>query len=245
MSDPTSAALAKQIAEALGETNIHQVRRVVEHLGVDAAQAHLVEAQRIEAAGGEIVASGKRRRTPGGVFLRLVRDTATPEQRKAIGWPSGTGEPAPAGAPRVRRSQTEPSPPPALPWAALAEHLPTLLTTPGATMSSKITLIGRPGRIIEAQGAVLTVMVSEPAKAPSLPKGLPVPPATPTRYIVYIAAKQWRNVAAAIQNPDDALIVEGYPVYDERLPGLAVLTQAITTRNLQRAKRESEAAPAA
>ena len=245
MPDPTSAALAKQIAEALGETNIHQVRRVVEHLGAAAAQAHLVEAQRIEAAGGEQVASGKRRRTPGGVFLRLVRDTATPEQRKAIGWPSGTGETQPAGAPRTRRLHTEPTLLAALPWAALAEHLPTLLKTPGATMSSKITLIGRPGRIIEAQGAVLTVMVSEPAKAPTLPKGLPVPPAQPTRYIVYIAQKQWQKVAEAIKDPTDALIVEGYPVYDERLPGLAVLTQAITTRNLQRAKRESEAAPTA
>lgn len=110
---------------------------------------------------------------------------------------------------------------------------------------SKITLTGRPGRIIEAQGAVLTVMTTDPAKAPTLPKGLPVPPAQPTRYVVYIAAKQWQKVADAIKQPDDVLIIEGYPVFDERLPGLAVLTQTITTRNLQRAKREAESAPAA
>ena len=68
------------------------------------------------------------------------------------------------------------------------------------------------------------------------------PPATPTKCIVYIAQKQWQRVAEAIQDPTDALIIEGYPVFDERLPGLAVLTQTITTRNLQRAKRAAESA---
>ena len=102
---------------------------------------------------------------------------------------------------------------------------------------SKITLTGRPGKLIEAQGCILTVMATDPTKAPTLPKGLPTPPAKPTSYVVYIAQKQWAKVAEAIQDPGDALIVEGYPIFDERLPGLAVLTQNITTRNLQRTKR--------
>ena len=238
MPAPTTAALAREITEALGETNPHLVRRVVEVLGAEAASAHYTEALRIEATGGELISSGKRRRTPGGVFFRVVRDACTAEQRKALGWPTGEGE-APPAEPHTPRPHRE-SRITALPWAALAEHLPTLLQTPGATMSSKITLTGRPGRIIEAQGAILTVLATDPTKAPTLPKGLPVPPATPTKYIVYIAQKQWQKVAAAIQDPTDALIIEGYPVFDERLPGLAVLTQNITTRNLQRAKRASE-----
>jgi hypothetical protein len=234
MPDPALAALTRRITEALGETNPHLVRRVVEVLGAEAATAHYTEALRIEAAGGELIASGKRRRTPGGVFFRLVRDAATVEQRQAIGWPTGAGETG------QHRPHTEQRIAP-LPWETRLAHLQALLDEKGTVNMSKLTLTGRPGKMIEAQGCILTVMATDPGKAPTLPKGLPLPPAQPTKYIVYIAAKQWQKVAEAIQDPGDVLIVEGYPVFDERLPGLAVLTQNITTRNLQRAKRAAEA----
>ena len=239
MPDPAIIAIAREIAEGLQETNTHLVRRVVEVLGAEAAHGHYIEALGIEATGGEPVASGKRRRTPGGVFFRLVRSAATIDQRRLLGWPTGEGERQPASTPRTHRPRTE-TKIEALPWAALAEHLPALLAERGTANMSKITLTGRPGRIIEAQGAVLTIMTTDPTKAPTLPKGLPVPPAKPTSYVVYIAAKQWAKVAEAIKDPTDVLIIEGYPVFEERLPGMAVLTTNITTRNLQRAKREAE-----
>lgn len=236
MPDTTPAALARQISEALGERNTGLVRRVVEVIGAEAASAHLAEAQRIEAAGGEQIASGKRRRTPGGVFFRLVRTTSTPELRQAMGWPANVGEPRPERPrPIVERPERKVEP---LPWDVRLQHLPALLTERVTVNMSKITLTGRPGKLIEAQGCILTVMTA--SKAPTLPKGLPLPPAKPTSYIVYIAQKQWAKVAEAIQAADDVLIIEGYPVFDERLPGLAVLTQSITTRNLQRTKRAAE-----
>jgi len=234
MPTPDIASLAKQIAEALQEPNTHLLRRVVEVIGPEAAATHLAEAQQIEAAGGELITSGKRRRTAGGVFFRLVRLAATAEQRKVLGWPTGEGEPPRGDRPRVKPVST------ALPWAALTDHLQPLLDQEGIIHMSKITLTGRPGRIITAQDAIITIMASDPGKAPTLPRGLPQPPTKPTSYVVYIAAKQWAKVAEAIKDPGDVLIIEGYPVFDERLPGLAVLTQSITTRNLQRAKRESE-----
>ena len=101
----------------------------------------------------------------------------------------------------------------------------------------KITLIGRPGRIVEKGQVVLTSM--QGAKAPSLPKGLPAPPAEATPYIVYIAARQWRKVAQAMQNPQDRLIIEGYPVLDKRLGTIAVFAQSVTTKLLQAAKQEA------
>lgn len=237
MPDATIAALTKEIAEALQETNSHLVRRVIEVLGPEATRAHYAAAQAIEAAGGELITSGKRRRTPGGVFFRLVRTAATADQRKVLGWPTGEGETPAPRTPRAPRPIIAP-----LPWAVLAEHLQHLLDQEGIVNMSKITLTGRPGRTVAAQGAILTIMTTDPAKAPTLPKGLPVPPAKPTSYVVYIAAKQWAKVAEAIKDPGDVLIIEGYPVFDERLPGLAVLTQSITTRNLQRQKRAAEGA---
>jgi hypothetical protein len=86
---------------------------------------------------------------------------------------------------------------------------------------------------------VLTAM--ESAKAPALPKGLPTPPTTPTTYVVYIARKQWANVAAALENPEDALIVEGWAVYDAELEGIAVFAMQTTTKLLQAAKRQQQA----
>lgn len=76
-------------------------------------------------------------------------------------------------------------------------------------------------------------------KLPTLPKGLPAPPAQPTTFIVYVAAKQWRTVEAALADPRDVLIVEGVPMYDERLPGVALMAQSVTTKTLQATKRQS------
>jgi len=44
-----------------------------------------------------------------------------------------------------------------------------------------------------------------------------------------------------LADPDDALIVKGVPVYDERLPGLALLAQSVTTKTLQTAQRAATA----
>ncbi|MFO7684353.1 MAG: hypothetical protein R6X34_30350 [Chloroflexota bacterium] len=74
----------------------------------------------------------------------------------------------------------------------------------------KITLVGRPGKVIERTDAVIFTMTAP--KPPALPKGLPILPETAvTIYLVYVARKQWDKVAAAIQNPEDGLVIEGYP----------------------------------
>ena len=102
----------------------------------------------------------------------------------------------------------------------------------------KITLIGRPGRVVEKANVVLTSMQQKSDKAPSLPKGLPPVPDEPTTYIVYIARKQWRKVAKSIKDPNDSLIVEGLPVLDRRLGTVAVFARSVTTKLLQTKKRE-------
>jgi hypothetical protein len=79
------------------------------------------------------------------------------------------------------------------------------------------------------------------SKTPSLPKGLPALPSTPTHYTVYIAPKQWTKVAEAIRDPEDALIIEGFPAYDPTLEGIAVYATNITTKKLQQAQRAAQA----
>ncbi len=52
---------------------------------------------------------------------------------------------------------------------------------------------------------------------PNLWRGLPASPTTD--YAVFIARKQWQKVAQAAQDPQDPLIVEGYPTVDPRFQG--------------------------
>lgn len=221
------AVVAEEIAAALGEPNVKLIQRIVARIGPDAALAFLAEALATEAAGGLLTSDRARRRTPGGVFFNLVRGRIDPRDRWKL-WPQD----------RPR------SPGPIMPfkWEDRLAHLPDLLAEPGVAMTAKLTLIGRPSRVIQAGECVITALQSS-GKLPPLPKGLPALPAQPTTFVVYVAAKQWRKVEAALTDPTEALIVEGVPVYDERLPGLALLAQSVTTKALQRAKRNSNILP--
>ncbi|MDQ5853297.1 MAG: phosphorylated adapter RNA export RNA-binding domain-containing protein, partial [Chloroflexota bacterium] len=203
---PDPRAIAATIAQELGETQpvpLAQIRRIVQRLGPEAALAVLEETKQIEAQGGLLLPDGSRRRTPGGVFFFLVRQRVTPEDRAVIfpGWSkrptSQTGTPhAPAAQPEA------PVVPP--------ENLPHLT---GELRTVKITLIGRPGPIISNPiGTVTTTMHTR--NVPALPRGVPAPPTTPTPFTVYIAPKQWAKVAAALSNPEDVLIIEGFPAAD-------------------------------
>jgi PHAX RNA-binding domain len=75
------------IAETLGETEAWPKRLIhviVKHIGTDQALAFLHEAQEVEQKGGLMLPDGSRRRTPGGVFFRLVRTTG-PESVRSLG----------------------------------------------------------------------------------------------------------------------------------------------------------------
>jgi hypothetical protein len=92
----------------------------------------------------------------------------------------------------------------------------------------KITLIGRPGNVLDKGQFIVTVM--ESTKIPSLPKGLPTPTDVTTKYAVYISAKQWNKVKEVITDPEDVLIVEGFPKADPEVKAIAVFATNITTK---------------
>ena len=97
----------------------------------------------------------------------------------------------------------------------------------------KIKLVGRPGLVVVQGGTIITVLESR--KVPALPGDLPAPPEAPTRYTVYIDERQWLEVAGVVDDPQDALVIEGYCFYDAEQEGLAVLAQSVVTRLGQRA----------
>jgi hypothetical protein len=247
-----SFKLTKQLAAQLGEVAsvpFAQIRRIIELGGAETAQALADEAVTIAAGDGMLTPDGKPR-TVGGIFFHLARQRLPPEivqevwmtwarrkqlQRERAGLP-----PLDPQAPPTPRAAPEAAPGPALPvfrWEDTAAIYRELATEKGAVQSMKVTLIGRPGRIVEKQDLVITMMTQMEAPK-SFPKGVPAPPATPTVYTVYIAAKQWKNVAEAMQNPEDRLIVEGFAAFDPSLEGMAVYVSSTTTKILQQQKRQ-------
>lgn len=219
--------VAEEIARQLDESNpeaLAQIERIVQQLGVEKAQEFLQETLKIEAAGGLLVRNQSRRRSAGGTFFFVVRGKVSVQDRSVI-WPYLAPKPKPVVPP--------------FDWAERLAIVPGLLQKTGVAMTTKLTLIGRPGRIVEKGEVVLTSM-QQGGKAPSLPKGLPALPEEATTYIVYIARKQWQKVAKTIKNPEDLLIVEGLPVLDKRLGTIAVFAQSVTTKLLQAAKREAQ-----
>lgn len=242
-----------KIAEALGETGAApraQISNIVKRCGVERALAWLEEAERIEAAGGEMLPSGRRRRTKGGVFFRVVRKAVSEEDHRVL-FPVQTRwkdqkrrqksdnrpdtAPAPAPTPPSR---------PALPGATWDDRdglISEGQQQAGKATTVKITVIGRPSKAVERQGFALLVMQHE-GKIASMPKGIPLPSAPlPTQYIIYVGGKQWNKVKASLESPEDLLIVEGVPVLDPKYAAITVFATNTTTKLMQQGRR----APAA
>jgi hypothetical protein len=178
---------------------------------------------------------GSRKRTLGGVFFCLVGDQVSEAERRSI-WPYPTWQQ------RKQREKTQVAPAPlrlpSFQWEAVDEVVAEISNLPGEATTVKATIIGRPGEIVERQGAIILGMKN--SAAPSLPKGLPAPPEQPTNYLVFIIQKQWRKVAEAITNPEDKLIIEGYPVSHPCFASITIYATQVTTKLLQVAKRQQQ-----
>jgi len=229
---------AQHLAQALGEPAAQphrQIEAIMHTLGSDVALDLLREPQAIEAQGGLLTSDATRRRTPGGVFFSYARTRMTPEQRVTVFGQSWhhANKSAAAGHP-------VPPPHPGVSWTERATLLHDARTQPGKATTVKVTLIGKPGKVIEKPDFTL-LMLNQRGPLPALPKGIPVPAQVPaTSYVVSIGAKQWRGVAAALKTPADGLIVEGTQIYDAEYDAIAVFATNTTTKALQQAKRQQQ-----
>lgn len=247
---PNLRAFAVHIAEQLGELTDQprqQIWRTLKVLGVEETQALVEQALQPETQQAHPRRDGLPR-TPGGVFFMLVKQRVDRRDRwfifapKPAPAPPQTRQPAssrqPASAPTPTQETASP-----FQWTDRLAWLSEIGAERGGANTVKVTLVGRPGKVMERQGFVLASMPA--MKLPPLPKGLSTPPADQTPLAVYIAAKQWRKVADALQQPEDVLIVEGVAVYDPELRGLAVFATNTTTKLLQSARRAGQNAPPA
>lgn len=229
--------VADQIAAQLGERAtppVLQIRRIVKVLGVERAQAFAGEALAVEAQGGLLVPDGSRRRTPGGVFFHLVKARVKANERWLLfrRLPPRTRPPVSSAAPQAPAQ-------PDVSWKTRKPAVREALREKGVVHDVKIVLVGRPGVVVERPNCVITAMDS--TRGPSLPKGLPAIPTTPTTYTVYIAHKHWAGVSAAMTNPDDSLVVEGWAAFDPELEGIAVFATFVTTKLTKTTQKRTHA----
>jgi PHAX RNA-binding domain len=227
--------VAQQIAQRLNETEVQQQRQI-EHivwaLGQEQTLTFMQEAIAIDEGEGMLVPSGSRRRTVGGIFFYLVYNRGVPLEGRTLKRASGQEKKPAQTLPRVGESIKEPQV--ILVWKDRIAAIREAETQKG-TANVKITVVGRPGKIVDKGTCIVTVM--ESTKVPALPKGLPTPPSTATKYTVYIGAKQWKKVAEAIADPEDVLIVEGFPTVDAEMRAIAVFATNTTTKKLQMAQK--------
>lgn len=209
--------LTENIATRLAEPNIPLLRIIIESVGLEQAQELLAQTLEIEAGDGLMLKDGSRRRTPGGVFMYLARSSMPNRLQRKI-WPIGRKNKVPGQttAPSYKKAKPTPASIPALTWEEAKQLVTQAVQTVGEARTVKITLIGRPGRVVEQTNCVVVAMKGK--EPPSLSKGLPTPPANSAiTWAVFIATKQWTKVKDSIHaNPEDKLIIEGYPLIDPK-----------------------------
>jgi hypothetical protein len=239
----------KHIAEQLGETSVEplaQLHKIVSKLGPEQSLAFLQEAQELESGDGLLIKSGKRRRTLGGVFFRIVRERGPdniwrcfdawpkPPKKQTQKSPEGKATKKPPVKHRDKEEQQV-----TFMWRDRIKCLDQIGLRKGETKAVRIAISGRPGTVIRRPGCVVTTMKQR--TPPDLPAGLPERPAFFTSYVLFIAKKQWDMVAAALEaDPDDMLIVEGWPTLDPETSSIAIFAQAVTTKRIRQAKRQQQ-----
>ncbi len=238
-------AAIDEIAAQFGETEDEPkrlIKRALRTLGEEQVRAFVAQALEVETAGGLLLPDGSRRRTPGGVFFHLMRIGIDKKASRKIFWSHTT--PQGQGAQGTAQGDGPATATGAAPfdWAVFGAAATEAMSGAGEATTVKLTIIGKPGTVVERGDVALVAMRRE--KAPSFPKGVPAPESPQTDYMALVGMKQWRKVAEALAaNPDDKVIIEGYPTVRPDFVGITVHATSATTTGIQAAKRT--AAPAA
>jgi len=238
----TIDGIAGEIATQVSETEVEPKRligRALRNLGEERVRAFVVQALEVEATGGLMLPDGSRRRTPGGVFFHLMRSGIDKKASRKIFWSHTT--PQSQGTQRTTLGAEPATDAGATPfdWATFGTAATAAMSEAGEATTVKLTVIGRPDKIVERGDVALVGMRSE--KAPSLPKGVPAPPSPQTDYMVLVGMKQWRKVAEALAaDPADKVIMEGYPTVQPEFAGITVYATSATTTGIQAGKRAAQ-----
>jgi hypothetical protein len=151
---------ADRLAAILQEPEKSLLARVLKTLGQERCAAILADTLTIESNGGMLTRAGDRRRSPGGVFLQLVKDRSSGRERYRLFAPMPSKHPSPG---KHQAAQA-----PALAPITLTLDLWKGLTPMPVTAILKLVLRDLP-ETRERDGMVYMALQNEPR---GLPKGL-------------------------------------------------------------------------
>jgi hypothetical protein len=229
---------AERLAATLTERNAWLIQRVITVIGLVRAEDLLQQTLAVEAQGGMLTDDQKRRRTLGGVFFKLVKAQTTLAERKAIFPHLGYRRKKPTKATPDADSVAQMLPP--VSWEEAQVDVAEMLKTNLGEATVKLTLVGRPLQVKELPTYIAIALQGK--EPPTLPKGLPTPPAgSIMRFVVFIAPKQWNGVKESLaQNPEDKLVIQGYPVFDPKSGATVVLAQQVQSVEQEKAKKAAK-----
>jgi hypothetical protein len=186
-----------------------EIERGIGLFGVERIRQLARLAEETHASGGMPVLTGERPRTLGGIFFYLLR-----------------GE-----------FQATKQEPPKRPCPATLEECRKVVETMTAERDIRsvvITITGRPCNVREEKATTI-IFMQESQIPSSIPKLLPPIKDADTTFAVYVPTKQWKKVAPVLEeDPDDILVVEGYPKCEVKLGHIEVYAIMVTTRGLTR-----------
>lgn len=226
-SKESTQSTTNEIAEALNEPAKWLVSRVVKILGEEQARALCQQALEVEANDGMMTKNGKRRRTPGGTFLYLVRGHAKAIDKKMVKdifRPAKENSSTNNGQPKPKPKK----PAPTITWDDARKYAIALLNhEKGNARTVEVKLIGRPTKVAKSKSCMVAMMEGKTAPK-SLPKGLPTPPEQVQNFAVFIGNKQWNKVSEELKtNANAELLVNGFPVFNPEKAMTMVLAQSV------------------
>ncbi len=235
--------VARRIAEELDEQGPGQqalIRRVVHELGTDLSLVFLQKAQEIESLGGMQLPDGTRR-TPGGVWFRLVKEQAPqhghPDIYKLFWYKL---KPFPKEPPPPTPPKERPAP---LTWAERLGIIAKLEQgNTGMITTAVLKVIGKAGDHYAHEGGCIVLHLTSTIQ-PAVPREVPTPQSTPTPYVVYVGKRLWGRIAKAAEDPEDEIIIEGFPQIDTETGTIALYAKKSTSKKLEAARYQKGKKP--
>lgn len=218
-----------QIARRLDESEpkaIEGIRRIVTMLGTEPALSLLDDALKIDREGGLMTDDGNRQRTIGGVYFKLAKNTMSQEQRSKLFVPPWWPKDKPDEIPQYD-------------WAERIEDVHQIQGGDRGHAEMEIRMTGIPAKIIDRGSAILLVMMDKPPT--TFPKGLPaLPEGKQPVSLAIVVKKQWEEIEDKIEKGHRVSLV-GYPIYDDKLKQITILTKTCKAVKPRKPKPEKEA----
>jgi len=155
---------------------------------------------------------GSRRRTPGGAYFYLVRKRVSKAEWDSL----------------KPLSQQQATARPPVPWEDRLTGLEDTRRETGTVMSVKLTLVGRPGRIVERNDYVMTSIAER--QTASVAERFACAARHSHDLRCFYSQKVLDESRGAVKNPDALLIVGGYPLVDQQAKSIAVLAQSVSVQ---------------